>query len=67
MLEAACSDAGFSCQTKFSAKTEGELQKQILDHAVEVHGLDHEDFTPDLMRKLRSIMRGSEDETREPR
>jgi predicted small metal-binding protein len=65
-LEAACSDAGFSCQTKFLAKTEEELQKQIVDHAVEAHGLEHEDFTPDLLRKIRSITHRTDNEIPDP-
>jgi len=59
MLEAACSDAGFSCKAVFVAQTEEEIQKQIEQHAVAVHGLEKDDFTPDLQRKIKSMIRRS--------
>jgi len=60
MYEMACADAGFSCKVRFSAKSQEVLQKQVEEHAIAVHGLEHDDFTPDLLRKLRSITRVTE-------
>jgi predicted small metal-binding protein len=59
MLQAACSDAGFSCNAVFVAQTEEEIQNQIEEHAMAVHGLEKDDFTPDLLRKIKSMIRRS--------
>ena len=55
----ACSDAGFACKVVFQGKSEEEVKAQITEHAIEVHGLTEEDFTPDLQRKLKSLIHRS--------
>ena len=59
MLEFECKDAGFSCKARFKAEDEKELQKQIEEHSIADHGLDEDDFTPDLQRKIKSLIRRS--------
>jgi predicted small metal-binding protein len=54
MLQYACRTAGFDCDAVFTAKTEEELTKQIGQHAIEVHGLEPSDLSPELMRKIKA-------------
>ncbi len=59
MLRYACKTAGFDCDAVFSSKTEEELTKQISQHAVEVHGLEPSDLSPELMRKVKASIERS--------
>ena len=59
MLRFECKDAGFDCKAVFSAKTEEELNDQIGKHAIDVHGLEADDFTPELMRKVKASIHRS--------
>ena len=54
MLTYSCRTAGFDCPAVFTTSTEEELTKQIRQHAVEVHGLEPSDLSPELMRKIRA-------------
>ena len=57
MLQFECKDAGFECKAVFLSKSEEELNKQIGQHAIDVHGLEPSDFTPELMRKVKASTR----------
>jgi predicted small metal-binding protein len=59
MLRFECKDAGFDCKAVFIAKTEDELNKQIGQHAIDVHSLEPNDFTPELLRKVKASIRRS--------
>jgi predicted small metal-binding protein len=56
MLQYACRTAGLDCDAVFSAKTEKELFEQITQHAIEVHGLEPNDLSPELMRNVRAFI-----------
>ena len=57
MLRLTCNDAGFSCAAVFIAKDEDELMKQVRQHASEVHAFEEENFTPELDRKIKTLIR----------
>jgi len=59
MLRLSCNDAGFSCDVVFVADTEDELNRQLLKHGMEFHGLDKDDITPELQRKIKTLIRRS--------
>jgi len=59
MLRYACRTAGFDCDAVFSSKTEEELTKQINQHAIEDHGLEPSDLSPELMRKVKASIERS--------
>ncbi|MDA4135397.1 MAG: DUF1059 domain-containing protein [Thaumarchaeota archaeon] len=54
MLQYSCRTSGLDCDAIFSAKTEEEIIKQINQHAIDVHGLEPSDLSPELMRKVKS-------------
>jgi predicted small metal-binding protein len=54
MLRYACRTAGFDCEAVFLSKTEEEMTKQINQHAIEAHGLEPSDLSPELMRKVKA-------------
>jgi len=54
MLQYACKTAGFDCDAVFIANTEEDLTKQINQHAIESHGLEPSDLSPELMRKVKA-------------
>ncbi|MDA4113512.1 MAG: DUF1059 domain-containing protein [Thaumarchaeota archaeon] len=59
MLRFECKDAGFECKAVFQSKSEEELNKQIGQHAVDVHGLEPSDLTPELLRKVKALTQRS--------
>ena len=59
MLQLSCTDAGFACETLFVSDNEEELLKQVRKHAAEVHSFEEEDFTPELKRKIKTLIRRS--------
>ncbi len=59
MLQLTCIDAGFSCDALFVSDNEDDLMKQVRKHAGEVHSFDEENFTPELLRKIKTLIRRS--------
>jgi predicted small metal-binding protein len=54
VLRYACRTAGFDCDAVFSTKTGEQMTEQIHKHAIEVHGLEASDLSPELMRKVKA-------------
>jgi predicted small metal-binding protein len=59
MLQLTCLDAGFSCDKMFVSNNEEDLLKQVREHASEVHSFEEENFTPELQRKIKTLIRRS--------
>jgi predicted small metal-binding protein len=57
MLSLACRDAGFDCDRIVRGETEEEIMKSVSEHAMTVHGMKPEDLTPELMEKIKSLIR----------
>jgi predicted small metal-binding protein len=53
----ACADFGMSCPFVAHGKTDEEVLKQIEQHGREVHGYKDEDFTPEMMEKMKSLIK----------
>ncbi len=54
MLRYACRTSGLDCDAVFTTKTEEELINQINQHAIQVHGLEPSDLSPELMRQVKA-------------
>jgi predicted small metal-binding protein len=54
-----CRDVGFDCDGVIRAETEKEALKRAAQHAREVHGL--EEISPEVLDKVRSVMRDEPD------
>jgi len=50
-----CRDVGFDCDGIIRAQTEAEALQMAADHAQRAHGLD--EVTPEVLKKIRSVMR----------
>lgn len=59
MLQLTCLDAGFSCDALFVSDNEDDLLKQMRKHAIDVHSFEEENFTPELLRKIKTLIRRS--------
>jgi predicted small metal-binding protein len=57
MLSLACRDAGFDCDRIVRGETEEEIMKSVSEHAMKVHNMKPEDLTPELMEKIKSLIR----------
>lgn len=59
MLELACEEAGFDCDVVFTSSNEDDLLKQVRVHAHAVHSFEEDDFTPELQRKIKTLIHRS--------
>jgi len=59
MLHIECREMGFDCGAVLTGKTEQELQKEMHQHGIEVHGLEESDFTPELVRRVKASIHRS--------
>jgi predicted small metal-binding protein len=50
-----CKDVGFNCDGVIRAETEEKVLKLVAEHAKEVH--DIQDVPPEVVEKVRSVMR----------
>lgn len=50
-----CRDVGFDCDGVVRADTEEEALQLVAEHAKSVHGI--ETVTPDVVEKVKSVMR----------
>jgi predicted small metal-binding protein len=50
-----CRDVGFDCNGVIRAKTENEALSLAAEHAKKAHGV--KDITPDIVAKIKSVMR----------
>jgi predicted small metal-binding protein len=57
MLSLACRDAGFDCGKIIRGETEREIMKSVSEHATGDHGMKLEDLTPELIEKIKSLIR----------
>ena len=57
MLSLACRDAGFDCDRVVRGETEEDIMKSVSEHAMSVHDMKPEDLTPELMEKIKSLIR----------
>ena len=57
MLSLACRDAGFDCDKIVRGETEEEIMKIVSEHAMRDHGMKPEDLTPELIEKIKSLIR----------
>lgn len=54
-----CRDAGFNCDGVIRGKSENEVLALAADHAKSVHSV--QDVTPEMVEKIRSVIRTVED------
>jgi predicted small metal-binding protein len=59
MLSLACRDAGFDCSKIITGETEEEIMKSVSEHAMRDHVMKPEDLTPELIEKIKSLIRQS--------
>jgi predicted small metal-binding protein len=59
MKTLACRDVGYNCDCILEGKTEEEVIKNGLEHAMEEHGMKPVDVTPQLKEKLRGLIHNS--------
>ena len=57
MLSLACRDAGFDCGKIIRGETEEEIMKSVSEHAMRDHAMKPEDLTPELIEKIKSLIR----------
>jgi predicted small metal-binding protein len=57
MLSLACKDAGFDCAHVMTANTEDELMKRAGEHAQSVHNLNPQDMSPEMVSKIKSVIK----------
>ena len=57
MLSLACRDAGFDCGKIIRGETEEEIMKSVSEHAMGDDGMKFEDLTPELIEKIKSLIR----------
>ena len=53
-----CRDVGFDCDGVIKAPTENEALSLAAEHAKAVHGV--KDITPEIVAKIKSVMREEE-------
>ncbi|MFZ0695714.1 MAG: DUF1059 domain-containing protein [Nitrososphaeraceae archaeon] len=53
----ACRDAGFDCGKIIRGETEEEIMKSVSEHAMGDHGMKPEDLTPELIEKIKNLIR----------
>lgn len=49
-----CKDAGFDCEGKIQAETEGEILEQAAEHARSVHNVE---VTPEMENQLKTLIK----------
>jgi predicted small metal-binding protein len=59
MLSLACKDAGYNCGFTVESDSETELMKKVMEHGKKDHGMKDSDFTPELVAKVKSIIKKS--------
>jgi predicted small metal-binding protein len=57
-----CRDVGFDCDGVIKAPTEKEALALAAEHAKKVHGV--KDITPEIVQKIKSVMREEPARTR---
>jgi predicted small metal-binding protein len=60
MLECKCRDLGFDCGAVFVGENDEEVQKQAHQHGIAEHSLEESDFSPALVRKIKSSTHSSQ-------
>ncbi|HEY8278076.1 MAG TPA: DUF1059 domain-containing protein [Bdellovibrionota bacterium] len=56
-----CRDAGKICDYVAKGDSENEVLSDAMRHGREVHGMEEEDFSPQMKEKMRSLIRDEED------
>lgn len=59
MLTLKCSDAGFNCDYIINADNEDEIMDNVKEHASKVHGISTESMDPQLIQKIKSLIKSS--------
>jgi predicted small metal-binding protein len=60
MKTLACRDVGYNCDCILEGKTEEDVIKNGLEHALKEHGMKPEDVTPELRdEKLKGLIHNS--------
>jgi predicted small metal-binding protein len=59
MKTLACRDVGYNCDCILEGKTEEDVIKDGLEHALQEHGMKREDVTPELKAKLKGLVHNS--------
>jgi len=54
-----CREAGFDCDHVVKGETEEEVMKRGTEHAMNAHGMNEEDITPEFKDKVRGLIRTS--------
>ncbi len=57
MLSMSCSDVGYQCGFTAEADSEPELMEKVMEHAKKDHGMKDSDFTPELVAKVKSVVK----------
>jgi predicted small metal-binding protein len=57
MKTLSCREAGFDCDYVVNGETEEEIFRNGEQHAMNDHGMEQEDFTPQFKEKLRSLIK----------
>lgn len=57
MKQLACRDLGMDCDFIVTAETEEEIMSKGGEHGKEVHGYTDEDFTPEMIDKVKSAIK----------
>ena len=52
-------DAGFDCGAVIKGETEDEIMQKAREHAKNEHNMKSEDMTPELLQKIRGLVRNS--------
>ena len=57
MKQIACRDLGLDCDYVATAETEEELMRVGAEHGKAVHGYTDEDFTPEMVEKVKAAIK----------
>ena len=57
MLTVSCREVGMDCDYVCKGETEEEIMKSVSEHAMGDHGMKPEDLTPELIEKIKNLIR----------
>ncbi|MGD9673858.1 MAG: DUF1059 domain-containing protein [Candidatus Nitrosocosmicus sp.] len=57
MFSLKCADAGFDCDYAVEANSEEEIISKVKEHGRNVHNLHENEFSPDLVNKIRATIK----------
>ena len=61
MFSLKCSDAAFDCKKMITGNSKEEIMTWVMDHGKRDHNLTDNDFSPELVNKIQSLITESKE------